>query len=154
MIMFIILGASMFTSVFLGLGGNKVISSLVSNLQVSSWVVMGLILFILYIMGMFIDCYGMLLIGIPIFTPIIIALGFNQLWFGIMFAVMIQISNLSPPFAYAAFYVKGVASQQGMEIPISQLYWASIPYMIMQIIGVVILFLFPQIILWLPEHVF
>jgi len=154
MIMFIILGASMFTSVFLGLGGNKVISNLVNDLEVSRWIVMSIILLILYIMGMFIDCYGMLLIGIPIFTPIIGALGFDQLWFGIMFAVMVQISNLSPPFAYAAFYVKGVASQQNIPIPISELYWSAIPFMVMQTIGVIILCVFPQIILWLPEHVF
>jgi tripartite ATP-independent transporter DctM subunit len=154
MIMFIILGASMFTAVFLGLGGGEVINGLVSNLQVNPWVVMALILFILYIMGMFIDCYGILLIGIPIFTPIIHALGFDPLWFGVMFAVMIQISYLSPPFAYAAFYVKGVAQQQNIPIPISDLYRATIPFMVMQGIGVVLFCLFPQIILWIPQHVF
>jgi len=154
MIMFIILGASMFTAVFLGLGGAEVISSLVSGLEVNRWIVMALIIFILYIMGMFIDAFGMLLIGIPIFTPIIGALGFDPLWFGVLFAVMIQISNLSPPFSYAAFYVKGVASQQGIIIPISDLYMAAIPYMIMQTIGVILLCLFPQIILWLPQNIF
>jgi len=154
MIMFIILGASMFTSVFLGLGGGDVIDALVKDLDVNRWIVMSIILFILFIMGMFIDCYGMLLIGIPIFTPIIGALGFDQLWFGVMFAVMIQISNLSPPFAYAAFYVKGVAAQQKISIPISDLYWSAVPYMVMQIIGVILLCLFPVIIMWLPENIF
>lgn len=154
MIMFIILGASMFTAVFLGLGGGEVINSLVSDLQVNRWVVMALILFILYIMGMFIDCYGILLIGIPIFTPITNALGFDPLWFGVMFAVMIQMSYLSPPFAYAAFYVKGVAQQQKIAVPISDLYWATIPFMVMQAIAVALLCLFPQIILWIPGRLF
>ncbi|MCE5284171.1 MAG: TRAP transporter large permease subunit, partial [Deltaproteobacteria bacterium] len=78
----------------------------------------------------------------------------DPLWFGVMFAVMIQISYLSPPFAYAAFYVKGVASQQKIPIPISDLYWATIPFMVMQIIGVVLMCLFPDIVLWIPNHVF
>lgn len=154
MIMFIILGATMFTAVFLGLGGGDAINSVVSGLNVNPWVVIALIFFVLYIMGMFIDCYGMLLIGIPVFTPITNALGFDPLWFGVMFAVMIQISYLSPPFAYAAFYVKGVAQQQNIPIPISELYWATIPFMVMQIIGVIILCLFPDIILWIPNHIF
>ncbi|MBU2054310.1 MAG: TRAP transporter large permease subunit [Proteobacteria bacterium] len=154
MIMFIILGASMFTAVFLGLGGGELINSLVSDLQVNRWVVMALILLILYIMGMFIDCYGILLIGIPIFTPVTSALGFDPLWFGVMFAVMIQISYLSPPFSYASFYVKGVAQQQNIPIPIGNLYLATIPFMIMQAIAVVLLCLFPQVILWIPGRIF
>lgn len=154
MIMFIILGASMFTAVFLGLGGGELINSLVTDLQVNRWVVMALILFILYIMGMFIDCYGILLIGIPIFTPVINALGFDPLWFGVMFAVMIQTSYLSPPFSYAAFYVKGVAQQQNIPIPIGDLYLATIPFMVMQAIALVLLCLFPQIILWIPSQLF
>ena len=154
MIMYIILGATMFTSVFMGLGGGEVINSLVSGLKINPWVVIFLIFFILFIMGMFIDCYGILLIGIPIFTPIVKTLGFDPLWFGVMFAVMIQMSYLSPPFAYAAFYVKGVAQQQKIIIPISELYWATIPFMLMQLIGVVLLCLFPQLILWIPNHIF
>ena len=154
MIMFIILGASMFTAVFLGLGGGDVINSLVSGLDVNRWVVIALIFFILYVMGMFIDCYGMLLIGIPVFTPIVNILGFDPLWFGVMFAVMIQISYMSPPFAYASFYVKGVAQQQNIPIPISELYWATIPFMVMQAIGVVLMCFFPDIVLWIPSHVF
>lgn len=154
MIMFIILGATMFTAVFLGLGGGDAINSLVSGLQVNPWVVVALIFFILYIMGMFIDCYGMLLIGIPVFTPIVNALGFDPLWFGVMFAVTIQISYLSPPFAYAAFYVKGVAQQQNIPIPISELYWATIPFMVMQIIGVILMCVFPDIVTWIPNHIF
>jgi TRAP-type mannitol/chloroaromatic compound transport system permease large subunit len=127
---------------------------MVSGLKINPWVVIFLIFFILYSMGMFIDCYGILLIGIPIFTPIVNALGFDPLWFGVMFAVMIQMSYLSPPFAYAAFYVKGVAQQQKIAIPISDLYWATIPYMVMQTIAVALLCLFPQIILWIPSQLF
>lgn len=99
---------------------------------------------------MFIDSYGVLLMGIPIFTPIIYALGFDPLWFAIIFAVLIQMSYLSPPFAYAAFYVKGVAKD---NIPIGEIYWASVPFLILQIIAIVILAIFPEIITWLPNKI-
>jgi TRAP-type mannitol/chloroaromatic compound transport system permease large subunit len=112
------------------------------------------ILFILLIMGMFIDCHGVLLIGIPIFTPIVYALGFDPIWFAIIFAVMIQTSYLSPPFAYAAFYVKGVAKEQGMEIPVAELYKAIAPFLILQIISLIIMSLFPFITTWLPGKIF
>lgn len=150
MIMWIILAASMFTSVFLGLGGGDVINNLVSGLELNRWIIFIIICFIIVIMGMFIDSYGVLLMGIPIFTPIIYALGFDPLWFAIIFAVLIQMSYLSPPFAYAAFYVKGVAKD---DIPISEIYWASIPFLILQVIAIVIMSIFPEIITWLPNKI-
>jgi len=154
MIMWIILGASMFTAVFLGLGGGDLLGTLVASLKINRWFVMIFVLFILLIMGMFIDCYGVLLIGIPIFTPIIDKLGFDPLWFAIMFSVMIQASYLSPPFAYATFYVKGVAKETGFEIPIAKLYRATFVFIGLQLIAVIILSLFPGIITWLPGKLY
>lgn len=154
MIMLIILSASMFTSVFLGLGGGQLITEIVNNLEVSRWVVMVVILALLLVMGMFIDCYGVLLIGIPIFTPIVDRLGFDPVWFAIMFAVMVQASYLSPPFAYAAFYVKGVARESGIELPIAQLYKATFTFLGLQIIALVLMSFFPGIITWLPNKIF
>jgi len=150
MIMWIILGASMFTSVFMGLGGDAVINSFIHSLDVNRWVIFGIICFIIVIMGMFIDSYGVLLIGIPIFTPVAYALGFDPLWFAIIYAVLIQISYLSPPFSYAAFYVKGVAKE---DIPIGEIYWAGIPFLFLQILAIVILCIFPEIITWLPSKI-
>ncbi len=154
MIMWIILGASMFTAVFLGLGGGEMLSALVSGLKVPPWIVIMFILFLLLIMGMFIDCYGILLIGIPVFCPIVEKLGFDPLWFAIMFAVMIQASYLSPPFAYAAFYVKGVATEAGMNIPIGKLYRATWVFIGLQVAGIVIMALFPAVCTWLPNKLF
>jgi len=150
MIMWIILAASMFTSVFLGLGGGEVINGLVAGLNVNRWVVFGIITFILVIMGMFIDSYGVLLIGIPIFTPVIYSLGFDPIWFAIIFAILIQISYLSPPFAYAAFYLKGCAKE---PIPIKEIYAATFPFLGLQIIALIICCIFPEIITWLPSKI-
>ncbi|MEL7564165.1 MAG: TRAP transporter large permease subunit [Dehalobacterium sp.] len=147
MIMWIILGASMFTSVFLGLGGAEAITGLVAGLAVNRWIIFSIIILIIVIMGMFIDSYGVLLIGIPLFTPIVYSLGYDPIWFAIIFVVMIQVSYLSPPFAYACFYVKGVSKT---PIPIGRLYKAVLPFLVLQIICVVLLCLFPGIITWLP----
>ncbi len=148
MIMYIILTASMFTSVFMGLGGGTVISNLVTGLALNRWVVVYIILLILLIMGMFIDSYGVLLIGIPVFTPVVYALGFDPVWFAIMFAMMIQMSYLSPPFAYAVFYIRGVTPS---HISTLQIYRAAFPFLGLQAIGLIILSLFPSIITWLPS---
>ena len=150
MIMWIILAASMFTSVFLGLGGAQVITNLVTGLDVSRWVIFGVVALLLLIMGMFIDSYGVLLIGIPIFTPIVYSLGFDPIWFAIMFAVFIQASYLSPPFAYAAFYLKGVAKE---DINISEVYSATLPFLALQILAIIILCIFPEIITYLPSKI-
>ena len=155
MIMWIILAASMFTAVFMGLGGGSLLTSLVKDLEVSRWLVMFFILFLLLLMGMCIDCYGVLLIGIPVFTPIVYALGFDPLWFGIMFCVTIQASYLSPPFSYAAIYVKGVAKTAcNIELPMAQLFKAAFVFIGLQIAGMIILCLFPEIITWLPNKLF
>lgn len=148
MIMYIILAASMFTSVFLGLGGGQVIQGFVDGLALNRWVVIYIIFFILLIMGMFIDSYGVLLIGIPIFTPIVYNLGFDPVWFAIMFAIMIQMSYISPPFAYAVFYLRGIAPS---HISTAQLYRACFPFIALQVIGLAILSFFPSIITWLPS---
>lgn len=150
MIMYIILAASMFTSVFLGLRGGDVITGIVQGLHLNRWLVLAVILFIIYIMGMFIDSYGVLLVGIPILTPIAYSLGFDPLWFGIIFAVLIQMSYLSPPFAYAVFYLRGIAPK---EITTLQLYRSCLPFMALQAISLVILSLFPSIITWLPSKI-
>jgi len=147
MIMYIILAASMFTSVFMGLGGGTVVSNLVNGLALNRWVIVYIIFFILLVMGMFIDSYGVLLIGIPVFTPIVYALGFDPTWFAIMFAVMIQMPSLSPPFAYAVFYLRGITPP---SISTAQLYRACFPFLALQAIGLIILSFFPQIITWLP----
>lgn len=150
-ILWIILTAKMFTTVFMGLGGREVVSDLILNLGLGKWLTLIILLFILFVMGMIIDSYGVMLIGIPLFTPIVYNLGFDPIWFAIIFTIMIQISYLSPPFAYAVFYLKGVAER---NLSTRMLYTATVPFLGLQIIGVIILSLFPKIITWLPSVLF
>ena len=148
MVLWIILAATMFTSVFLGLGGGDAVASLVLGISANRWVVLGFILFLLLIMGMLIDCYGILLIGIPLFTPIVYSLGFDPIWFGLLFCIMIQMSYLTPPFAYAIFFLKAISPP---EIDTRVLYRAILPFVGLQIVGLIICMLFPEVITWLPS---
>jgi tripartite ATP-independent transporter DctM subunit len=148
MIFYIVLAASMFTYVFMGLGGGQLISGILTGLPFSRWIILSIILATIFIMGMFLDSYGIVMISVPIFTPIITALQFDPLWFGVLFVVMMLISYMSPPFAYAAFYVKGAARE---KIDLGELYIATWPYLLIYFLGVIILCIFPQIITYLPS---
>lgn len=151
MVFFIVLGAQMFCSMFLGIGGGKVIANMLTVLGGGSrWGVMLVMFFIVFVMGMFMDSYGIVMIGVPLFCPVAAQLGFDPIWFGTMFTVMMLVSYMSPPFAYAAFYVKGsYANPDNMDL--GALYKATFPYLGLYILAIVLLCLFPQIITWLPS---
>jgi len=106
---------------------------------------------ILVVLGFFIDWIGIMLLTMPIFVPIIIAMGYSPIWFGILFCMNMQISYLSPPFGPAAFYLKGVAPP---EISLQDIYASLWPFMILQIIGIGLVMYFPQLALWLPDYVY
>lgn len=147
MVFWIILGASMFTSVFIGLGGGGAVKEIMLGLGLNRYVILGIMLLILLILGMFIDCYGILLMCIPIFGPIVQELGFDPIWFALLFTIMIQSSYLSPPFAYAIFFLKAVAPP---EIKTADLWRAVMPWIGLQVVGLLLCIIFPGIITWLP----
>jgi len=148
MVFYVIVAASMFTSLFLYTRGGSVIERFVLELPVSRWVILALMMFILFILGMLIDWIGILFITIPIFLPIATKLGFDPLWFVELIAVNLQLSFLSPPFAYAIFFVKGVAPP---EVTTQDIYRGVVPFMALQAVGLTLCIIFPDIILWLPS---
>jgi TRAP-type mannitol/chloroaromatic compound transport system permease large subunit len=97
---------------------------------------------------MVLDIIGITVLLAPIFVPVIKSLGFDPLWFGVLFNLNLQIAYLSPPFGYSMFYLKAVAPP---DVSMTDLYRSVVPYMILQIIGMVLCMIFPQIILWLPN---
>ena len=143
MIMMLVVGAGLFTTVFLGMGGGDVIKEVILNLRIGTTGTVIFLLFLVLIMGMFMDWVGMLLILVPIYTPIISTLKVDSLWFAIAFCITLQISYITPPFAYSVFYLKGVAPK-GVEL--SHMYRGAIPYILIQVFFLVLLFVFPQII--------
>ena len=147
MIYLVLIGAGFFTAIFINLGGGTVVSDLVLGLPLPNWGILLVMFSIIFIMGMFIDWIGVLMICVPLFTPIAATLGYDPLWFAMMFIVVMQTSFLTPPFAYAIFYLKGIAPP---EVTTGHIYRGVVPFIVLQFIGVALLALFPQLILWLP----
>jgi len=150
MVLWIVFGANAFVAFYVAQGGDRYISELLLGTGLSPWGVLILMQLILIILGMFLDWVGILLLAVPVFVPIIRDLGFDPLWFGVLYLINMQMSFLSPPFGYALFYVRGVAPQ----IPMGTIYRAAIPFLLLQLTGLVILMLFPGLATWLPSLVF
>ena len=148
MVFFIIIGAGIFNSVFMFLGGGALIKSMLMSLPFGKWFVMFVMMFILFIMGFFISWQGLLYVVVPIFLPVAANLGFNPLWFGLLICLNLQMSFLTPPFAYAIFFVKGASPP---EISTWDIYRGVIPFVILQAVAVFLCIVFPEIILWLPR---
>ena len=148
MIMLVLTGGTMYTGVFLGMGGGVVTESLLQATQLSPWAMVFLFLGIAFIAGFLLDWISVLLIFVPIFVPIVTKLGFDPIWFSILFLIVIQTSYLTPPMAPAIFYLKGIVPP---EIHVTDMFRGVVPYIVLQVIGIMIIILFPQIALWLPE---
>jgi len=151
MVLMIIVGASCFTSVFIGMGGGTALVEAVMATGLGKWGIYTLMMIILLIMGCFIDWVGLVLIAFPVFLPIAKLLGFDMLWYVTMMAMVLQIAFLTPPFGYALFYMAGLKFE-GVTFP--HLYRGVLPFVIMQVIGFVILTIYPEIVLWLPSIMF
>ena len=143
MVMIILVGATCFTGVFMGIGGGKVLSSLILGLGLGKWGTFAAMMVVIVILGAFIDWIGIVYITFPIFLPIAVELGFDPLWFVVVVAVCLQTSFLSPPFGYALFYMKGVA---GEELSTADIYQSIAPFLVLIAIGIIILVVFPQLI--------
>ena len=147
MVMLVLVGATAFTGVFSRGGGMSVISDLVLAMPGGTTGALILMLFLVFILGMFLDWTGIVLLSFPIMLPIVEAMGVDMLWFVVMVAVVLQTSFLTPPFGYALFYLKGVAPP-GVEIV--DLYKAVIPFVALIILACVLLAIFPWLITGLP----
>jgi len=151
MIMMLFIGGKWFSTVFLSMGGGDVVADFLLGTGLNRFVVLFIMMAIVFFMGMFIDWAAILLVTVPIFTPIAMELDFNPLWFALLMCVNLQTSFLTPPFGYALFYFKGVAPP---EISISHIYRGIIPFVILQLVGLSLMVIFPDIITWLPSIVF
>ena len=149
MIYGIVLAASCFTSVFIGLGGGEVVAGWLRAMP-SRWGAFGTTMFMIFLLGFFLDWLGSLLIMLPVYNPILSSLGFDPLFVALCVAVCFQTSFLTPPFAPAIFYLKGIAPPE-LGIELNHLYRAVVPYIILQLIGLMLVIIFPQLILWLPN---
>jgi len=148
MVIIILVGASCFTGVFLGVGGGDVVADFILGLGLGKWGTFIIMMIICFLLGMFIDWIGIVMITFPIFIPIAQGLGFDKFWFVVVIAVMLQDSFLTPPFGYALFYIKGVAPP---EVKMSDIYWGIHIFWMLMEVGLIICVIFPQTITWLPS---
>ena len=151
MIMILFIGGKVFSVVFLSMGGGDVVADLLLGMNVNEYVVLAIMMAVVFLMGMFIDWAAILLVVVPIFTPIAMDLNFNPLWFAMLICLNLQTSFLTPPFGYSLFYFKGVAPS---EYTMPDIYKGILPFVIIQLIGLVVMMIFPQIITWLPSVFF
>lgn len=151
MVFIVVVGATFFTSIFLGLGCGDVVNSFVLAAPGGKWGSLVVIMFIVFLLGMFIDWIGIVLIMIPIVTPIAATVGFDSLWFSMMIIVNLQMSFLSPPFAYAIFFLKAVTTpEQGIDS--GHIIRGAVPYIAMILIALLLMTFFPEIVTWLPNQ--
>ncbi|MEM7193446.1 MAG: TRAP transporter large permease subunit [Pseudomonadota bacterium] len=152
MFMWIILAALGFGAVFDGLGAVKAIESLFTEqLGLSPWVILILMQLSFILMGTFLDDTAMLVIVAPLYVPLVGSLGFDLIWYGVLYTITTQIAYMTPPFGYNLFLMKAMAPP---EIALTDIYRSIIPFVGVMVIALAIIMVFPQIALWLPEYVY
>ncbi|MBT2690640.1 TRAP transporter large permease subunit [Bacillus sp. ISL-47] len=148
MALVIIVGATAFTSIFLALDGDTLIQNFVVDLGLSKWGVFIAMMLISFILGMFIDWIGIVMIIMPIFLPLLELYNFDLIWVVTVFAVLLQTSFLTPPFGFALFYLKGIVPP---EVKMTDIYKGIIPFVIIMLIVTTLITVFPDIVMWLPN---
>jgi tripartite ATP-independent transporter DctM subunit len=144
----IFLGATAYSLVLRGLGGDELIEGLLKGLPFEPVGVIIAILFFTFILGFFLDWIEITLIVLPLVSPVVVDLDFDLVWFTVLFAVCLQTSFLTPPVGFSIFYVKGVAPK---SMPVSTIYRGVIPFIILQVIGLCMIFYWQGIVTWLPS---
>ena len=147
----ILLGATAFSLVLRGLGGDELIERSLLGLPFGSTGIIVCILLATFLLGFFLDWIELTLIVLPLVSPVVNALGFDPIWFTILFAVCLQTSFLTPPVGFAIFYLRGVAPP---EVDIKGIYRGVMPFVLLQIIGVIIIFNFSGLVTWLPHQAY
>ncbi|WP_111498458.1 TRAP transporter large permease [Marinobacter bohaiensis] len=148
MIIWIGIGAAALVGVYNLMGGNDFISDMILGLDVQPIAVLLVMMAILLVLGMFLDWIGVAMLTLPIFVPIVTELGYSPIWFGILFAVNMQVSFLSPPFGPAAFYLKGVAPA---GVSLKDIFVSLLPFIALQLCVLALLLVWPQTALWLVD---
>ncbi len=141
MIIWIGIGAAVLVGVYNLMGCNRFVSSTILGIDAAPVVIILIMMLILIVLGLFLDWIGIAMLTLPIFLPIVTQLGFDPVWFGILFAVNMQVSFLSPPFGPAAFYLKGVAPP---EISLKDIFVSLLPFMVMQLIVLAVMLAYPR----------
>ena len=148
MVIWIIIGGSCFSSLYTAIGAVEFIKEVVNAMPVGRWVVMFGIQASFFVLGMLLDPGAIIMVCTPVFVPLIKSLGFDPVWFGVLFIVNMEMAYLTPPFGFNLFYMKAIAPA---GITMMDIYRAIMPFVGVQALCLLILMLFPEIVLWLPH---
>ncbi|MBT3172973.1 MAG: TRAP transporter large permease subunit, partial [Rhodospirillaceae bacterium] len=151
MIFVILIGAALFSLVFRGLGGDDMVHALLSDVPGGVIGAMLIVMLIMFLLGFFLDFIEITFVVVPIIAPVLLQMDINPIWLGVMMAVNLQTSFLTPPFGFALFYLRGVAPP---EVTTGHIYRGVVPFVIIQLVGLAIIGLFPGLVTWLPKIVF
>jgi tripartite ATP-independent transporter DctM subunit len=151
MVFVILLGASVFSLVFRGLGGEEIVKDVLGAMPGGAFGAMLVVMALMFFLGFFLDFIEIVFVVVPIVGPILLMMGLDPIWLGVMIAMNLQTSFLTPPFGFALFYLRGVAPP---EITTMDIYRGIIPFVLIQIFGLVLLATFPQMATWLPSVIF
>ena len=151
MVFIILFGAAVFSIVFRLMGGDNLVHEFLANLPGGTLAAVAVVMFIMFLLGFILDTFEIIFIVIPITAPILLALDVDPVWLGILVGVNLQTSFLTPPFGFALFYLRGVAPP---NVSTSMIYKGVLPFVVLQMVAIAIMFAFPEIATWLPRAIY
>jgi TRAP-type mannitol/chloroaromatic compound transport system permease large subunit len=151
MVFVILLGASIFSLVFRGLGGDHMVERGLTDMPGGAYGALAVVMFVMFLLGFFLDTFEIIFITVPIAGPVLLKMDIDAVWLGVMIGVNLQTSFLTPPFGFALFYLRGVASKL---VTTAQIYRGIIPFVLIQILMLFVLVAEPRIATWLPDMIY
>lgn len=151
MVFFILIGASLFSLVFRGYGGDELVQGWFGQLPGGTLAALGIVMVVIFLLGFMLDFIEITFVVVPIVGPILLAMGIDPVWLGVLIAVNLQTSFLTPPFGFALFYLRGVTPK---HIPTSAIYRGVLPFIVLQLIVLFALLYWPALATWLPEQIY
>ncbi|HCE38419.1 trap-type mannitol/chloroaromatic compound transport system, large permease component [Alcanivorax sp. 521-1] len=151
MIMWILFAAHAFSAAYQSMGAQEMIQGLITGIPGGPWAIIITMMLIVFLLAMVLDPVGIMLITLPVFLPIVKALGFDPVWFGILFVINMEIGYMTPPFGFNLFYLKGVVPP---SITMKDIYVSVIPFVLVEVVGIVLIMMFPEIATYLPDLFF
>jgi len=150
-ITWIVFAAHAYSMAYTAMGAEQFITGMTAQIPGGKWGALAFMMLVLFVLGCVLDPVGIMLITLPVFLPLVKAHGFDPIWFGILFVIMMEIGYMTPPFGFNLFYLRSVAPP---EVTMKDIYWSVGPYTIVELFGLFIIVLFPAIALWLPNLIF
>ncbi len=151
MVFMILIGATLFSLVFRGFGGDDAVHEILNSLPAGKVGAVTVVMLVMFVLGFVLDFIEITFVVVPIVGPILLAMGLDPVWLGVMIAINLQTSFLTPPFGFALFYLRGVAPE---SIKTAQIYRGVIPFILIQLIALALLALWPSLATWLPDRVY